>query len=122
MKMTAAMATSGKFSSLLPNSIQVLSSVWPAFLLATTSAALQRGQSGQPRPDELSRTAAPVDMITVSAMTPASANCRSDRGVGDSTGSAILARRVGGGGELTGERWDPAGSSPRGDRAGTSSS
>jgi hypothetical protein len=54
-------------------------------LLATASAALHCGQSGQPRPDELSLTAAPVDMITVSAMTPASAIRRIDRGVGDST-------------------------------------
>ena len=84
------MMTSGKFSSLLLNSIQVLSSVCPAFLLATTSAALHRGQSGQPRPDALSRTAAPVDMIAVSAMTPASAIRRIDRAVGDSTGRANL--------------------------------
>jgi len=48
MKISAAMMTSGKFSSLLPNSIQVLSRVCPAFLLATTSAVLHCGQSGQP--------------------------------------------------------------------------
>src|SRR5579863_9289750 len=78
------MTTNGKFSSRLPNSIQVLSSVCPAFLLATTSAALHRGQSGQPSPDELSRTAAPVDMITVLATTPASARRRIEVVVGDS--------------------------------------
>jgi hypothetical protein len=89
MNTMTVIATSGKLSSLLLNSIQVLSSVCPAFLLATTSAALHRGQSGQPSPDELSRTAAPVDMITVSAMTPASAIRRIDRGVGDRTGLAI---------------------------------
>ena len=85
------MTTRGKLSSLLPNSIQVLSRVCPAFLLATTSAALHLGQSGQPRPEELSLTAAPVDMITVSAMTPASAIRRIETGVGDSTGLANLA-------------------------------
>ena len=88
MKTRPAMTTSGKFSSLLPNSIHVLSSVCPAFLLATTSAALHCGQAGQPSPERLSRTAAPVDMITVSAMTPASASRRIDVGVGDSTGPA----------------------------------
>jgi hypothetical protein len=54
------------------------------------SAALHRGQSGQPRPDELSRTAAPVDMIAVSAMTPASAIRRIDVAVGARTGRANL--------------------------------
>ena len=87
------MMTSGKFSSLLLNSIQVLSRVCPAFLLATMSAALHRGQSGQPSPDELSLTAAPVDMIAVSAMTPASAIRRIDLAVGDSTGATELGRR-----------------------------
>src|SRR6185437_12605013 len=93
MKISAAMITSGKFSSLLPNSIQVLSRVCPAFLLATTSAALHCGQSGQPSPDALSRTAAPVDMITVSAMTPASASRRIETGVGASTGLVQAATR-----------------------------
>ena len=88
MKISPAMMTSGKFSSRLPNSIQVFSSVCPAFLLATMSAVLHCGQSGQPSPDALSRTAAPVDMITVSAMTPASASRRIETGVGDSTGLA----------------------------------
>jgi hypothetical protein len=68
----------------------VLSSVCPAFLLATMSAALHLGQSGQPRPEELSLTAAPVDMIAVSAMTPASASRRIEAGVGDSTGLATF--------------------------------
>ena len=93
MKIRPAMMTSGKFSSRLLNSIQVLSSVWSAFLLATMSAALHCGQSGQPSPDALSRTAAPVDMITVSAMTPASARRRIEVGVGDSTGLVQFARR-----------------------------
>ena len=86
MKIRPAMMTSGKFSSRLPNSIQVLTSVCPAFLLATMSAALHRGQSGQPSPDALSRTAAPVDIIAVSAIMPASASRRIEVGVGDSTG------------------------------------
>jgi hypothetical protein len=57
------------------------------------SAALHRGQSGQPSPDALSRTAAPVDMITVSAMTPASASRRIETGVGASTGLAQVITR-----------------------------
>ena len=93
MKIRPAMMTSGKFSSLLPNSIQVLSSVCPAFLLATMSAVLHCGQSGQPSPDELSRTAAPVDMMTVSAMTAASASRRIEVRVGDSTGLVQAAIR-----------------------------
>jgi len=84
------MMISGKFSSLLLNSIQVLRMVCPAFLLATMSEALHLGQSGQPSPDELSRTAAPVDMIAVSAMTPASAIRRIDVAVGESTGAISL--------------------------------
>ncbi len=45
-----AMMTSGKFSSRLLNSIQVLTSVCPAFLLATMSAALHCGQFGAAQP------------------------------------------------------------------------
>jgi hypothetical protein len=71
----------------LLNSIHVLSRVCPAFLLATMSAVLHLGQSGQPSPDELSRTAAPVDMIAVSAMTPASAIRRIDVAVGERYGA-----------------------------------
>ena len=111
MKTMTVMTTSGMLSSLLPNSIQVLSSVCPAFLLATMSAALHLGQSGQPSPDELSLTAAPVDMMTVSAMTPASAICRIDRGVGDSTGRRSLARGYGGG-KPPRARGDPGGRPP----------
>src|ERR1700751_800723 len=84
------MMTSGKLSSRLPNSIQVLNSVCSAFLLATTSAAEHLGQSGQPRPDDLGRTAAPVDIIAATAMPPARAIRRIDVAVGASTGRANL--------------------------------
>ena len=46
-KTMTVMITNGKLSSLLPNSIQVLSSVCPAYVLATMSAALHRGQSSR---------------------------------------------------------------------------
>ena len=106
MKIRPAMMTSGKFSSRLLNSIQVLTSVCPAFLLATMSAALHCGQSGQPSPDALSRTAAPVDMIAVSAITPASASRRIEAHVGDSTGLVQAATR-----DL---RWGGPGGTPPG--------
>ncbi len=89
MKASPAIATSGKFSSRLPNSIQVFSVVCPAVLAATRLLAVQSGQSGQPRPDLLSRTASPVDMMITLATTAASASRRSDTRVGCSTGPEI---------------------------------
>ena len=52
---------------------------------------MHSGQSGQPRPDWLSRTAAPVAMLPAVATTPASAMTRIDAAEGQSTGPAILA-------------------------------
>ncbi len=49
---------------------------------------MHSGQSGQPRPDALSRTAAPVIMIPAFATTPASATRRIDVGVGKRKGAA----------------------------------
>ena len=49
---------------------------------------VQSGQSGQPSPDLLSRTASPVDMMTALAITAASARPRIDSGVGRSTSPA----------------------------------
>src|ERR1700759_3557326 len=86
MNTSPAMTTSGKFSSRLPNSIQVFSVVWPVVVAATRLLAVQSGQSGQPRPDLLSRTASPVDMMITLATTAASASWRSDPRVGRSTG------------------------------------
>ena len=78
MNVSPAITTSGKFSSRLPNSIQVFSVVWPAECAATTLVWVHCGQSGQPSPDDDSLTAAPVEMMTALAMTEASANPRSD--------------------------------------------
>jgi hypothetical protein len=50
--------------------------------------AVHLGQSGQPSPDELSRTPAPVITIPADATTPASAIRRIETGDGASTGSA----------------------------------
>ena len=89
MKVSPAMATSGKLSSRLPNSIHVFSVVCPAVLAATRLRLVQSGQSGQPSPDLLSRTASPVDMMTTLATTAARASHRSEVVVGRSTGQEI---------------------------------
>src|ERR1700744_1333641 len=114
MKVRPAMATSGKFSSRLPNSIQVFSVVCPTVFAATRLLAVQSGQSGQPSPDLLSRTASPVDMMITLATTAASANRRSDTRDGCSTGPEIRsqARRHPG-------RADVAGSAVGADETGT---
>src|ERR1700759_3694720 len=90
MNVSPAIATSGKFSSRLPNSIQVLSVDWPPDWAATALLLVQLGQSGQPRPDDDTRTAAPVEMMTALAITEASAQPRSTRGVGRHTRPVIL--------------------------------
>src|SRR5579859_2578417 len=82
MNVSPAIATRGKLSSRLPNSIQVFSVVWPVACAATALLWVHLGQSGQPRPDEDRRTAAPVEMITALAITDARAHPRSDRSVG----------------------------------------
>ena len=55
---------------------------------ATRLLEVQSGQSGQPRPDALSRTAAPVMMIPAFATTPATATRRIEVGVGNRNGAA----------------------------------
>ena len=85
MNVSPAIATRGKFSSRLLNSIQVFSVVWPTECAATALVLVHAGQSGQPRPDDDRRTAAPVAMITALAITEASAQPRSDTGVGRQT-------------------------------------
>jgi hypothetical protein len=88
MNVSPAIATSGKFSSRLPNSIHVFSVVWPAECAATALLFVHVGQSGQPSPEEDTRTAAPVEMITAFAITDASAQPFSARGVGRQTEAA----------------------------------
>src|ERR1700753_84017 len=105
MKTSPAMATSGKFSSRLPNSIQVFSVVCPVVFAATRLLAVQSGQSGQPSPDLLSRTASPVDMMITLATTAARASPRSEAVVGRSTGQEISSqyrRQAGGAGAEAG--------------------
>ncbi len=53
--------------------------------VAAMLCAVQAGQSGQPRPDWLSRTAAPVRMISAEVMSPASAHRRMAAAVGASS-------------------------------------
>ena len=78
MNVSAATAASGKVSSRLPNSITVFSEVCPAECAATTLVWVHCGQSGQPSPEELSRTAAPVQTRTAFAITEASASPRTE--------------------------------------------
>src|SRR5579875_1336618 len=91
MNVSAAIVASGNVSSRLPNSIAVFSGVCPGERAATTLVWVHRGQSGQPSPDELSRTAAPVQMRTAFAITDASANPRTEPRVGRSTGAVSRA-------------------------------
>src|SRR5262249_28276603 len=72
----------------LPNSIQVWNMGSPCVGAATRLLRVHRGQSGQPSPDLLSRTAAPVAMMTVEEITPASAIRRMETGVGSQTAAA----------------------------------
>ena len=72
----------------LVNSIQVWIIGSPRVRAATRLLAVQLGQSGQPSPDALSRTAAPVMMSPALATTPASAMRRIAVTVGNSTGAA----------------------------------
>jgi hypothetical protein len=55
---------------------------------ATRLLRVHCGQSGQPSPDLLSRTAAPVMMMTALEITPASAILRMETGVGSQTAAA----------------------------------
>src|SRR6266581_3728014 len=77
----------------LPNSIHRWISGSPLAPEATRLAAVHFGQSVQPRPDWLSRTAAPVGMMASEASTPANAIRRIANGEGQSSGPAhCLAR------------------------------
>jgi hypothetical protein len=60
----------------LPNSIAVFSEVCPTLWAATRLVLVHVGQSGQPSPDELNRTASPVAMSTALEITDASAHPR----------------------------------------------
>ena len=73
--------------------------------------AVQFGQSGQPRPDWLSRTAAPVRMISAEVTTPARAQRLSTAGDGASKSPATARRHE-----------DRAGSPGPAARAGSSGS
>src|SRR5215469_12054134 len=57
-------------TSLLPNSTQRCTRESPVAPLATRLCAVQFGQFVQPRPDWLSRTAAPVRMIRIDVTSP----------------------------------------------------
>ena len=71
----------------LVNSIQVCTIGSPLVCAATRLLVVQVGQSGQPSPEALSRTAAPVMISPALAHTPASAIRRIEVTVGYSTGA-----------------------------------
>ncbi len=77
----------------LPNSIHRWISGSPLAPEATRLLAVHVGQSVQPSPDWLRRTAAPVGMMATDATTPASAILRIATGEGlSSTPAVCLAR------------------------------
>ena len=88
---TTAISVMATVTMRLPNSIQVWNMGSPAECAATRLPRVHCGQSGQPRPDSLSRTAAPVAMIPAAQITPARAMPRMAAGEGSST--AATARR-----------------------------
>ena len=87
-------AVTTNVSSRLPNSIHVFSIVCPGVWVATRLLAVHCGQSGQPSPDLLSLTAAPVTMIPAFTTTAASASPRMERRLGRQTSTAGSARRA----------------------------
>src|SRR5215470_9933225 len=82
---TTAITKIATVTSRFPNSTQRWMSESPVAPDATMLAAVHLGQSGQPRPDWLSRTPAPVMLIPSEATTPASAIRRIEAGDGAST-------------------------------------
>src|SRR5450631_293448 len=86
----------------------------PLVCAATRLLEVQSGQSGQPRPDALSRTAAPVMMIPAFATTPATATRRIEVGVGKVNGAA---QRQAPGGRLASEGAGPVASAGAGPEA-----
>ena len=106
-KTTTATIMTNVTNSRLPNSTQACTSESPLELAATRLCFVHSGQVGQPSPDWLSRTAAPVTMLPPAAITPVRAMARSDRAEGHSTGHAarsssrrIAAARDTGGGAV----------------------
>jgi len=81
-------------NSLLPNSIHVFTMVWPGVRVAVRLCTVHFGQSGQPSPDSLRRTAAPVTMIPELATTPARARRRKAAGLGRQTNAISRAMPV----------------------------
>ena len=82
MNTTTAISVMATVTIRLPNSIQVWNIGSPAECAATRLPRVHCGQSGQPRPDSLSRTAAPVAMIPAAQITPARAMARMAAGEG----------------------------------------
>ena len=93
MNASPQITTSGKFSSRLLNSIAVFRLVCPTLCAATTLVWVHCGQSGQPSPDDDSRTASPVEMMTALAITAASASPRTEYRVGRRTGPVTRANQ-----------------------------
>ena len=76
-------------NSRLPNSTHAWVSESPLELAATRLCLVHSGQSGQPSPDLLNRTAAPVTMLPAVATTPHRAMTRIDAAEGQRAGAVI---------------------------------
>ena len=85
MKTAIAITKITAVTSRLPNSTHWWISGSPCSPEATRLLAVHFGQSVQPSPDWLSRTAAPVGMMAREASTPANAILRMASGVGRSS-------------------------------------
>src|SRR5215470_15020809 len=88
MKRPIATTKIATVTSLLPNSTQRCTRESPVTPLATRLVAVQFGQFVQPRPDWLSRTAAPVRMIMIDVTSPPMAHRRTAVALGASSMSA----------------------------------
>ncbi len=84
-KTATATASTMRLNMRLPNSIAVLMGEWSGWATGTKLSAVHRGQVGQPRPDPVRRTAAPVTVMPALATTAASAQARRFRVVGVQT-------------------------------------
>src|SRR5262249_52155074 len=114
MNTTRAISVMATVTSRLPNSIQVWNIGSPAVCAATRLPRVHCGQSGHPRPDSLSRTAAPVAMIPAVQITPARARMRIAAGGGARTAPAPGPAGVRGPGPaLAGGGGSSAGQDPR---------
>lgn len=81
----AATASTRNDSRRLPNSIAMLIGACESIFAGTKLSGVQRGQVGQPRPEPVTRTAAPVTVMPTLTTIAARAHRRIDSFVGNRT-------------------------------------